>query len=276
MQFFSFLFLPYPKPTNKKDIFILSLFVAIMVFFFLAVFQPFGTYTFQHQFKYLILVPYSVIAFITFSISKVFIKNTSFKRWNVAYELVAMIITLFISSIGNYIYSMNYINFTSFNWYNFIFMFFCTYTVGLPICLIYFFATLSFKMNRLTEVYDKKWDNFIETKNTLVENQTLKFQDLEITDVNVNFIFAKSEGNYCQVFYFDKNNSISKKLIRISLTNFENHFNSELIARCHRSYLINLNQIISKKGNAQGYKLKLNHIDELIPVSRNYLSTIVD
>lgn len=39
--------------------------------------------------------------------------------------------------------------------------------------------------------------------------------------------------------------------------------------RCHRTYIVNLQKVKHISGNAQGYKLHLENIDTLIPVSRS-------
>ena len=39
--------------------------------------------------------------------------------------------------------------------------------------------------------------------------------------------------------------------------------------RCHRTYLVNLDRVGHVSGNAQGYKLHLEGIDNLVPVSRS-------
>ncbi len=39
--------------------------------------------------------------------------------------------------------------------------------------------------------------------------------------------------------------------------------------KCHRAFIVNLDKVVHVEGNAQGYKIKLDGYDELIPVSRN-------
>jgi DNA-binding LytR/AlgR family response regulator len=39
--------------------------------------------------------------------------------------------------------------------------------------------------------------------------------------------------------------------------------------RCHKSYVINLDQVNHISGNAQGYKFHLKSAEDLIPVSRS-------
>ena len=275
MKILSYFLLPYPKPTTNKEIISISLLVAVTVYFFIAVFQPFGTYIYQHPYKYLILAPYSIIAFFNFSIVKLIIKKSKFKKWNVGLEIGSIIFILFVSSIFNYTYSIYCINFSNFNWYRFLFMNYCTFTIGVPICLIYFFGTFSVRMKSITDKIDESFDVIIQNGSTELETIGITLSDFQINDISQNFVLAKSDGNYCSVFFLNETNQIVKKIVRISLSNLESQLVSNRIIRCHRSFLINSNFIQSKKGNAQGYKLKLQHIEDLVPVSRNYLSSLI-
>jgi hypothetical protein len=99
------------------------------------------------------------------------------------------------------------------------------------------------------------------------ETFTLTIQD---------FIFAKAEGNYVEIWTL--NNLPAKPVLkRMKLKDLENilqHFPN--IIRTHRSYILNTDFIEIVNGNAQGYKINLKDCKELVPVSRNYLSTFND
>ena len=43
------------------------------------------------------------------------------------------------------------------------------------------------------------------------------------------------------------------------------------IFRCHRSFVVNLNNITSAQGNSNGYRLLLGKCPTLVPVSRTYV-----
>jgi len=55
-----------------------SILIATLVYLFLIVFQPFGTYNYQHSFKYILLIPYSIIAFTVFFVNS-FLKGKKSK-----------------------------------------------------------------------------------------------------------------------------------------------------------------------------------------------------
>lgn len=84
------------------------------------------------------------------------------------------------------------------------------------------------------------------------------------------FLFAQAADNYVDVFYLE-NQVAKKRTLRTTLkavgVNLEAHPH---FFRCHKSYLVNLHQVIRVSGNAQGYKLHLKDSDALIPVSRQH------
>ena len=43
------------------------------------------------------------------------------------------------------------------------------------------------------------------------------------------------------------------------------------IFQCHRSFVVNLNNITSAQGNSNGYQLKLGTCPTIVPVSRTYV-----
>jgi len=86
-----------------------------------------------------------------------------------------------------------------------------------------------------------------------------------------HFIYAKSEGNYV-TFYIREGHAVQKKLKRISISDLETQLSGiPSVIRTHRSYLINLRHIHRISGNAQGYKLELNGVDEAVAVSRKMI-----
>jgi len=83
-------------------------------------------------------------------------------------------------------------------------------------------------------------------------------------------LYAESDGNYV-IFHLEKENArLEKKSIRNSITNIERQLKScPRFFRTHRAFLVNLQKIENKEGNASsGFRLKLKGTDNKIPVSR--------
>lgn len=82
-------------------------------------------------------------------------------------------------------------------------------------------------------------------------------------------VYAMAEGNYV-MFHLFRNNAMKKIPIRKSISDIGQQMEKiPMFFRCHRGFIINLFKVESKKGNASGYTLKMQHTSEKIPVSRN-------
>lgn len=261
----------YPTYKTEKEIAISAIVVAILVYLFLVLFQPFGTYNYVNINKYLLLVPYAIIAFASFFAGDYFITKY-FTNWTWKNEILKTFILLFFCGILNYLYSIYFINNAGFSLRTLIYMIVFTYTLGLPICAIAVLGKYSFlKNNEIeTERIETNIESEVERKSTLSI----------IPDVGENlniqknaFLYAQSEGNYSNVFYLN-NEIVEKELLRISLKNLEEQIGDNTIIRCHRSYIVNIQNAIHKKGNAQGFKISMKLTDEKIPVSRKYIDKI--
>lgn len=86
-------------------------------------------------------------------------------------------------------------------------------------------------------------------------------------------LYLVSEDNYVAIHFWN-NAAVEKVLIRNSLKGIMDEVQSDWIVQCHRSYLVNLHQVIHVSGNNHGLELKLNHLRNYIPVSRKYVSEI--
>ncbi|WP_316820246.1 LytTR family DNA-binding domain-containing protein [Pedobacter gandavensis] len=88
-----------------------------------------------------------------------------------------------------------------------------------------------------------------------------------------HFLFARAEGNYVELSLV-VDHHLKKVLKRISLKQLELQLeNHSSFLRCHRTYLINMEQVSAVSGNSQGYYLSFPHTTDKVPVSRAQLET---
>lgn len=83
-------------------------------------------------------------------------------------------------------------------------------------------------------------------------------------------LVIKGQQNYSEVIYLSQQ-EIKQKLLRITLAALQEQLSSTSVIRCHRSYLVNLQNVDSINGNAQGYQLMLHQDLLTAPVSRSYI-----
>ncbi len=89
-------------------------------------------------------------------------------------------------------------------------------------------------------------------------------------DIYMNeFLYLAASGNYIEV-YLEKDNTVSKKLIRNNISKVAKQFdNFEDAMRCHRSYIVNLKKVNNISGNLQGYQFYFKNTPNVVPVSRS-------
>lgn len=90
-----------------------------------------------------------------------------------------------------------------------------------------------------------------------------------------NVYYIKAEGNYVNVFYNNKG-GISSFVLRNKIQAIEDAFAGTPLIRCHRTYIVNSNNIKLIRNEADGYYIDFNQTGlESVPVSNTYREKIV-
>lgn len=287
-----FLSQPYPFENSFGKRTVVSIGVSAFVFLFLFIFKPFELGTYPGS-QLLLSLGYGLVTFIVMTLFNV-VMLFSFKNyfnetvWTTSKELFWMLILISIIGISNTLYTM-LLGIGNFNFYSILYFEFYTLTIG------FFPVSVSTLINyyRLKSGYEKNSEEINDQlthhheKKEEVErpsHQNLVTEKITITAENgkdtfeyyVNSIlFICAADNYIEVFFSENDHKISNQLIRSTLKKCEmilEHYDQ--FFRCHKSYLVNLQKVKKVSGNAQGYKLHLENVDELIPVSRIHNDTI--
>lgn len=110
----------------------------------------------------------------------------------------------------------------------------------------------------------------------VLENESGK----KLLDVAINRIICfEANDNYVVTYYLDKEDKIKKSMERISLKKIEEMLDGlgvKTFSRVHKSYLIHQLFIDEIKGKAQAQKIKLHHLELLVPVSRTFNLNTLD
>ena len=118
-----------------------------------------------------------------------------------------------------------------------------------------------------------------DTGNSIDESSLIRFYDeykkLRLVIVNEAVIFIKSEENYVQIHYLDKNKT-KKFVLRSSMRALEEDLSKKGLVRCHRSYFINPAYIkIVHRDESGQIVAELNQDGyDSIPISRKYQDEI--
>ena len=90
-----------------------------------------------------------------------------------------------------------------------------------------------------------------------------------------NIFYIKAEGNYVNVFYNNKG-GISSFVLRNKIQAIEDSLAGTPLMRCHRTYIVNSNNIKLIRNEADGYYIDFNQTGlESVPVSNTYREKIV-
>jgi hypothetical protein len=274
MSFLEILNKPYPASMKKWPMIIA---ISIFIGLFLMVFEPFGLQMIEMEYKRLYLFGYGVVTFCfmvlnMIIIPKIFPRHFAEENWTVKRHIIWLVIDIVMIAAGNYLYSV-WVGF--FSWAGiegFLIFLGFTIPIGLFPAVITTFIQQNINLKRNlagsdeinTSISHKK--EHTETNTTLdltAGNQTYSYNYKQI-------LFIESEGNYVRVHYRD-GEEVKSEMIRSTMKSVEEMISKEVLFRCHRAFIVNLDYVQKVGGNSQGYTLQLEYSNDQIPVSRSYI-----
>ena len=278
---------PFPLSAKfSRRLFIAACF-GVFVTLFLFVFKPFNLDNLDPNWFAFCAIMYGLMTFSCIIIMVgllplIFPNYFLEEKWTVRKEILFTTITVFFIGLVNFVLS-HFLVGSPLTLRNILWFQFITTAIGITPIVIFVLSRLNQQLKKYSaeaaSLQSKIAEmNKVEMKLTI---HTTKVDDnerivikgdyqKEKVDVNVkDLLYVASANNYVKVYYFE-NNKVVYSILRITMKKMEdallpypNFF------RCHRAYLINLYRVKEVIGNAQGYKIKLEEVEELIPVSRN-------
>ena len=86
-----------------------------------------------------------------------------------------------------------------------------------------------------------------------------------------NLLYIEAQKNNVMVSYLCEGKVTSKEVHTTLTAVLDELKDYENVFQCHRSFLVNLNNITSARGNSNGYQLILKGSQHIIPVSRSFV-----
>lgn len=270
---------PFPFPYKAKEKIIITLLFSAFIFIFLIIFQPFGIskiifYKFFYVFGFS-LITFLVVGGSLFLLPYLLKKYFSPQEWTVKKMFSFIVFQLIMISFFNWIYTVTIGKEVIIEQKTLIEFVFITLAVGIFPIVLFILLIERFLTGKNEIIAKKMTDAIIKNKS---EKESIKKQELitlEYENSILTFdlhelICIKSDGNYAEVYTL-KNNTHTKTLVRSSLTRIMQQLESfEEIQKCHRSFIVNFQQVSKISGNARNYNLHFRHLDFSIPVSRNF------
>lgn len=203
------------------------------------------------------------------------LQNIFIKHFTIGITIVWLVWINLVIGLSNFIIWEIIMNNGHMVWKGLPTMLFQTILVGaLPILFIiilYNTYYLKKKIKTINQINTNltKYQSIVHTKSNL----TLMSGNLRevVTLDSDSLLYIASANNYVEIYWLE-NGQTKKILLRKTLTEVEKEIKKQFhhIERCHNSYIVNINQIKTISGNSGGYRIILNGIDSLIPISRKY------
>lgn len=258
---------------KKSDRYLLIGIILVFSIIFLNIFEPFNIgrwYSDSGFIKFLRLSGYGVVValvflFTQFPLRRLFKVNSfkikSYIPWLVVEIALISLVYIFLygNPLGNFFNDL---------------IFSIKYT-ALGICLPYSFAVLIiYYKNQRAEIKDlQNQVSKPSDKRLLVfkdENGKIKFS-VQSEDV----LLLESTDNYVTVYYILKN-KVQRTLLRNTLKNMEKMLAENAIVRCHRSFMVNMQNIDFLQKDGKKMNIRIKHMDLLVPVSQKYSPRFID
>lgn len=286
MSLFKSLKQPFPYNPSTSSKLGMAAFFGIFIFVFLMIFKPFDLDHYPAQRLILIALGYGGITF-----TCVFLATTIFPiclpssfnelSWTTGRQIIFTAGVIFFVGLVNYLVSPLLVDTTlelkSLIWFQGI-----TLAIGiLPVSIFILLRQnlLLKKFSGQAELIEKKLQERHDTNNGTIPEPEKKsvnrfsfvgdYQNERVELFPDDLYVVTSASNYIKLFHLQKEQLVYS-MIRSTLKKAEETVLSEPnFFKCHRAYIINLDKVVHVEGNAQGYKVRIEGYEELIPVSRN-------
>ncbi|PKV50610.1 LytTR family transcriptional regulator [Aquimarina sp. MAR_2010_214] len=216
-------------------------------------------------------------------IPRIFFKPDLKENWTVGKECLLIVSLLFVIAIFNNTLSLMISKEPSGNvLLHFLNSSFYVVLLGIApaFLLVWLNYTILLKENlKKVSLYNEQLESrIIHNENEISEIISIQTSNKnEVIELDINgFLFAKSEGNYIDV-YTKTLGKVKWKPYRLTIQKFEEVLGDyPFIISTHRSYVVNIRNINATTGNARNYRISFEGVPHEVPVSRNKFQTFKD
>lgn len=269
---FAFLRRPYPIDKSTARMVLVSILFGAFVFGFLRFFEPFGISELPEGKTRMCagFGAWCAIAVFVLNVGVIRLFPGLFResRWTVGREIAWITFHCAFIGLGNAAYAvltgMAY-------WSKELFLTYEVYTVAVGVFPISISTLLTeLRLNRQYRSESAELNTHLPKDRTAPAQITLPSDNKNegLTIPAQSLICLEAADNYVTVYHADEQR-IRKTVLRSTLKTQEEQLSAiPTMFRPHKSYLINCDHIERVSGNAQGYKLHLQGLEAIIPVSR--------
>jgi hypothetical protein len=264
---FEFLDKPYPFDNALNAFSRIGFGIALGLFLFILFFQPFELDNTDVNNYILTIAGFSGITFLLIGVLQIilpwsFPKRLNKKNWDLKREIILQFLLWVLNSVAWAFYIV-YVAGVKLSMYLEVKIVLLSFAPPLIILFVKEIRSLRMQLENIKAQHREKRQERIEL---VSENRSEKLI-LESSEL----VLIKSAENYVEIFYLVGDTG-TKKLLRTTFKGIEDQLKpfSQMI-RCHRTCIINMDHVIKLHREYGRIYLKMNDVEEEIPVSRQYL-----
>lgn len=246
------------------------LFYCLVVTLILALLQPFGFSTYSGN-KWLVSLLFGAVTFFCCVVFHLLVFNPLQKKvrpwriWHQALTVLGMV--LFIGLCNFILFSLLF----QIPFYGGVYLMVLYWTLLIGVIVTVLSTSVSYlrylrnKLDALLEKSTGEQEGVVVT----VHDTRVRGNDISLP-IN-DLVYIEAQKNNVAVFYM-KDGKLQKEEVQSTLAAVLNDLEGYAnIFQCHRSFVVNLNNITSAKGNSNGYTLELGGGLATVPVSRSFV-----
>lgn len=269
---------PYPTVLEKRLKWRMLITISLFISLFLFIFRPYGLEMLAPT-QYFHFIGFGSVTAVVmwlfyFGIPWVLPNFYDEDQWTIGREFVSTLAIILLIATGNWLYTLT-AGLSQVSIINLAYSVGITAAIGIfPVSGIIAWTYIRTLKQTLSDA--EKLDTQLHQKS--VQSPAFSPAQITITDEEEKEVLVLDEEqllyiaaaeNYVEVFYID-NNQLRKKLLRNTLQQVEELVQPfEQMFRCHRSYLVNMNQLLHITGSSQGYRIQLKQVPVLLPIARS-------
>ncbi|MEL6672846.1 MAG: LytTR family transcriptional regulator DNA-binding domain-containing protein [Bacteroidota bacterium] len=262
-----FFYTPFPKPQGSRKNLLWLLFLSLSCSFFIWLFGPFNIVNQTGQ-LYIDLILFSLglvffasVALIEFGLPS--LVPRFFQRWNLGKAILWYSLEIFLVGAIMFFYKSYLGGFRDFTWAEYFNVIGRVLGIGF---------TVSFFILGMASYFGRRQFSLLSAR----EEYLLTAPQAQPLPLNLkDILYIVSDDNYVDIHLMVKGQR-KKEVFRSSLKNIETQLVHPLspMLRCHRQYLINLEQVEIQEQSSRKMVLRLISYEDEIPVSRTYVDQI--
>lgn len=146
-----------------------------------------------------------------------------------------------------------------------------TLVLLLPYLFIHFYFTYVENKKKLKQIVEEHSESHILPKIYSFYDEK---NELRLSVNRTNLLYIESADNYVYIWYMNKGN-LTKFMLRNSMKAIEEQMENTAVLRCHRSYIVNLEQVnvIRRQNDGIYIEFGIRNVPD-IPISKKYSETI--